>query len=62
MTGSRIPGAWTRASLRARVLLLAVALLTVGFTAFSLVTGNALRGYWRTASTLNCAPPPRCSP
>lgn len=45
MTGSRIPGAWTRASLRARVLLLAVALLTVGFTAFSLVTGNALRGY-----------------
>ncbi|MCX4437470.1 sensor histidine kinase [Streptomyces mirabilis] len=45
MTGSRIPGAWTRASLRARVLLLAVALLTVGFTAFSLVTGNALRDY-----------------
>ncbi|MEV5843546.1 HAMP domain-containing sensor histidine kinase [Streptomyces sp. NPDC051985] len=36
---------WSRASLRSRVLLLAVALLTVGFTAFALVTGNALRGY-----------------
>ncbi|WP_405548066.1 MULTISPECIES: sensor histidine kinase [Streptomyces] len=40
-----MPGVWARASLRSRVLLLAVALLTVGFTAFSLVTGNALRGY-----------------
>ncbi|MET8979991.1 HAMP domain-containing sensor histidine kinase [Streptomyces sp. NPDC004539] len=36
---------WTRASLRSRVLLIAVALLTVGFTAFSLLTGNALRAY-----------------
>ncbi|WP_322658036.1 sensor histidine kinase [Streptomyces justiciae] len=36
---------WARASLRNRVLVLAVALLTAGFTAFSLVTGNALRGY-----------------
>ncbi|MEU1520324.1 HAMP domain-containing sensor histidine kinase [Streptomyces sp. NPDC005811] len=34
-----------RASLRSRVLLLAVALLATGFTAFTLVTGNALRGY-----------------
>ncbi|WP_416973714.1 sensor histidine kinase [Streptomyces sp. 4F14] len=36
---------WTRASLRSRVLLIAVALLTAGFTAFSLLTGNALRAY-----------------
>lgn len=36
---------WARASLRGRVLLLAVVLLTAGFTAFSLVTGNALRSY-----------------
>ncbi|MFI6617786.1 sensor histidine kinase [Streptomyces sp. NPDC050528] len=36
---------WGRASLRSRVLLLAVVLLTAGFTAFSLVTGNALRAY-----------------
>jgi two-component system OmpR family sensor kinase len=36
---------WARASLRSRVLLLAVALLATGFTAFSLVTGNALRAY-----------------
>ncbi|MFJ8108369.1 sensor histidine kinase [Streptomyces sp. NPDC096132] len=41
MTG----GLWARASLRSRVLLLAVALLTVGLTGFSLVAGNALRGY-----------------
>ncbi|MFJ9900871.1 sensor histidine kinase [Streptomyces sp. NPDC091280] len=34
-----------RASLRSRVLLLAVALLAIGFTAFSVVTGNNLRGY-----------------
>ncbi|MEU6381772.1 HAMP domain-containing sensor histidine kinase [Streptomyces sp. NPDC046909] len=45
MTVPRPPRVWARASLRSRVLLLAVALLTVGFTAFSLVTGNALRGY-----------------
>jgi two-component system OmpR family sensor kinase len=36
---------WARASLRSRVLLLAVVLLAAGFTAFALVTGNALRGY-----------------
>jgi two-component system OmpR family sensor kinase len=36
---------WARASLRSRVLLIAVVLLTAGFTAFSLVTGNALRSY-----------------
>ncbi|MEV8538196.1 HAMP domain-containing sensor histidine kinase [Streptomyces sp. NPDC051572] len=36
---------WGRASLRSRVLLIAVVLLTAGFTAFSLVTGNALRAY-----------------
>ncbi|WP_327401183.1 HAMP domain-containing histidine kinase [Streptomyces sp. NBC_01288] len=36
---------WARASLRSRVLLIAVVLLTAGFTAFSLVTGNALRAY-----------------
>ncbi len=36
---------WAHASLRSRVLMLAVALLTTGFTAFALVTGNALRGY-----------------
>ncbi|MGW1609145.1 ATP-binding protein [Streptomyces sp. NPDC002285] len=36
---------WTRASLRSRVLLLAVALPAAGFTTFALVTGNALRGY-----------------
>ncbi|CAM5667022.1 HAMP domain-containing sensor histidine kinase [Streptomyces aurantiogriseus] len=41
----RVRALWARASLRSRVLLLAVALLTVGFTAFALVTGNALRGY-----------------
>lgn len=41
----RIIGAWARASLRARVLLLAMCLLTTGFAAFSLVTGNALRTY-----------------
>ncbi|MEV0176616.1 HAMP domain-containing sensor histidine kinase [Streptomyces sp. NPDC050803] len=45
MTGTRIGVLWSRASLRSRVLLLSVALLTVGFTAFSLVTGNSLRGY-----------------
>ncbi|MFF7309125.1 ATP-binding protein [Streptomyces sp. NPDC008137] len=44
MTG-RLGTLWTRASLRGRVLLLAVTLLTVGFTAFSLVSGNALRAY-----------------
>ena len=38
---------WARASLRSRVLLIAVVLLTAGFTAFSLVTGNALRAYMR---------------
>ncbi|GAB7104767.1 HAMP domain-containing sensor histidine kinase [Streptomyces phaeofaciens JCM 4814] len=43
MTGPRV--LWSRASLRARVLLPAVALLTAGFTAFGLVTGNALRDY-----------------
>lgn len=36
---------WARASLRSRVLVLAVGLLTAGFTAFALVTGNALRDY-----------------
>ena len=36
---------WARASLRSRVLLIAVVLLTAGFAAFSLVTGNALRAY-----------------
>ncbi|MFI1506097.1 sensor histidine kinase [Streptomyces sp. NPDC020597] len=45
MTGRRIGAGWARASLRSRVLLLAVALLTVGFAAFSVVTGNALRAY-----------------
>ncbi|MEU6555503.1 HAMP domain-containing sensor histidine kinase [Streptomyces sp. NPDC046915] len=45
MSPPRIRGLWARASLRSRVLLLAVALLAAGFTAFSLVTGNALRGY-----------------
>ncbi|WP_430379825.1 sensor histidine kinase [Streptomyces sp. B1-3] len=45
MTGRRIRTVWARASLRSRVLLLAVALLAAGFTAFSLVTGNALRAY-----------------
>ncbi|MET8943186.1 HAMP domain-containing sensor histidine kinase [Streptomyces sp. NPDC004542] len=46
MTGfGRVRSVWARASLRSRVLLLAVALLAAGFTAFSLVTGNALRGY-----------------
>ncbi|WP_416976552.1 ATP-binding protein [Streptomyces sp. T028] len=44
MTG-HVRTVWGRASLRVRVLMLAVALLTVGFTAFSLVTGNALRSY-----------------
>ncbi|MFF4806335.1 ATP-binding protein [Streptomyces sp. NPDC001351] len=45
---TRLPRAralWARASLRSRVLLLSVALLAAGFTAFALVTGNALRGY-----------------
>ncbi|MFC5218484.1 sensor histidine kinase [Streptomyces coerulescens] len=41
----RVRALWARASLRSRVLLLAVALLAAGFTAFALVTGNALRGY-----------------
>ncbi|MFE4754946.1 sensor histidine kinase [Streptomyces mirabilis] len=36
---------WRRASLRSRVLLLAVALLATGLTAFSLAAGNALRDY-----------------
>ncbi|MEW2395460.1 HAMP domain-containing sensor histidine kinase [Streptomyces sp. NPDC046862] len=41
----RVRTLWARASLRSRVLVLAVALLAAGFTAFALVTGNALRGY-----------------
>ncbi|MFF4260178.1 sensor histidine kinase [Streptomyces sp. NPDC001663] len=41
----RVRGLWARGSLRSRVLLLCVVLLTAGFTAFALVTGNALRGY-----------------
>lgn len=41
----RVRALWARASLRSRVLVLAVALLATGFTAFALVTGNALRGY-----------------
>jgi len=41
----RLRTVWVSASLRTRVLLLAMALLTAGFTAFSLVTGNALRAY-----------------
>ncbi|MEU0073827.1 HAMP domain-containing sensor histidine kinase [Streptomyces sp. NPDC006332] len=46
MTGpQRARALRARASLRSRVLVLAVALLTAGFTAFALVTGNALRGY-----------------
>ncbi|MER5520852.1 HAMP domain-containing sensor histidine kinase [Streptomyces sp. NPDC002763] len=46
MTGPpRILALWARGSLRSRVLLLCVALLAAGFTAFALVTGNALRGY-----------------
>ncbi|WP_406430343.1 HAMP domain-containing histidine kinase [Streptomyces sp. NBC_00631] len=46
MTGPRrVRALWARASLRSRVLLLAVALLAAGFTAFALLTGNALRGY-----------------
>ncbi|BBC29782.1 hypothetical protein SGFS_010760 [Streptomyces graminofaciens] len=39
----RIRGLWARASLRGRVLLLAVALLTTGIAAFSVVSGTALR-------------------
>ncbi|MFJ3673527.1 sensor histidine kinase [Streptomyces sp. NPDC090106] len=44
---TRSPGinVWARASLRSRVLFLAVVLLSTGFSAFALVTGNALRGY-----------------
>ncbi|WP_043680098.1 sensor histidine kinase [Streptomyces xylophagus] len=45
MNRRRPQAIWARASLRSRVLLLAVVLLTAGFTAFSLVTGNALRSY-----------------
>ena len=45
MTGRRIRAVWARSSLRARVLLLTVALLAAGLTAFSLVTGNELRAY-----------------
>ncbi|MDD9376895.1 HAMP domain-containing sensor histidine kinase [Streptomyces sp. ZAF1911] len=45
MTRSRARTMWSRASLRSRVLLLAVALLSAGFAAFALVTGNSLRGY-----------------
>ncbi|MES5820678.1 HAMP domain-containing sensor histidine kinase [Streptomyces sp. RG80] len=45
MTVRRLTAVWTRASLRSRVLLLAVALLATGFTAFSLLTGSALRSY-----------------
>jgi two-component system OmpR family sensor kinase len=45
VTGSPVRTVWARVSLRSRVLLLAVALLAVGFTAFSLGTGTALRGY-----------------
>ncbi|MFC9915236.1 sensor histidine kinase [Streptomyces sp. NPDC127197] len=41
----RVRALWARASLRSRVLLLAVVLLTAGFTTFALVTGNALRSY-----------------
>ncbi|WP_155057731.1 sensor histidine kinase [Streptomyces blattellae] len=41
----RVRAVWARASLRSRVLLLAVALLAAGFTVFSLVTGNSLRSY-----------------
>jgi two-component system OmpR family sensor kinase len=43
----RVRALWARASLRSRVLVLAVALLAAGFTAFALVTGNALRGYMK---------------
>jgi two-component system, OmpR family, sensor kinase len=45
MTGRGLRTVWFRASLRGRVLLLAVALLATGFAAFSVVTGNALRAY-----------------
>ncbi|WP_202918524.1 sensor histidine kinase [Streptomyces cavernae] len=45
MTGPRIRTVWARASLRSRVPALALALLAAAFTAFSLVAGNALRGY-----------------
>ncbi|MEU3337730.1 HAMP domain-containing sensor histidine kinase [Streptomyces sp. NPDC006668] len=41
----RVGALWARASLRGRVLVLAVALLAAGFTAFALATGNALHGY-----------------
>ncbi|MGW1619779.1 sensor histidine kinase [Streptomyces sp. NPDC002172] len=41
----RVRALWVRGSLRSRVLLLCVVLLAAGFTAFALVTGNALRGY-----------------
>ncbi|MCW8378667.1 sensor histidine kinase [Streptomyces justiciae] len=42
---NRVRTVWERASLRSRVLLLAVALLAAGLSAFSLVAGNALRSY-----------------
>ncbi|MFI5800568.1 sensor histidine kinase [Streptomyces sp. NPDC051677] len=53
----RVRALWARASLRSRVLVLAVALLAAGFTAFALVTGNALRGYMddRVDSQLHAA-------
>ncbi|MFF3372200.1 sensor histidine kinase [Streptomyces sp. NPDC002680] len=45
MTARRPLDLWARASLRSRVLVLAVALLGAGLAAFGLVTGNALRSY-----------------
>ncbi|MFE2421986.1 sensor histidine kinase [Streptomyces hokutonensis] len=41
----RVLALWARGSLRSRVLVLCVVLLAAGFSAFALVTGNALRGY-----------------
>ncbi|MFD4573378.1 sensor histidine kinase [Streptomyces sp. NPDC058417] len=63
----RLRTGWARASLRGRVLVLAVALLTAGLAAFGLLAGNALRGYMedrvdaqlRTAAQVFAVLPPR---
>ncbi|MFJ6986831.1 MULTISPECIES: sensor histidine kinase [unclassified Streptomyces] len=63
----RLRAGWARASLRGRVLVLAVALLTAGLAAFGLLAGNALRGYMedrvdaqlRTAAQVFAVLPPR---
>ncbi|WP_406432405.1 hypothetical protein OHB00_07160 [Streptomyces sp. NBC_00631] len=70
MTGPRrVRALWARASLRSRVLLLAVALSAAGFTAFALLTGSALRGYMedrvdvqlRATAQVFAALPPRAA-